>query len=178
MPKPHFEHYTQINIDRALRVNHAGEYAACRICEGQIDGSRSGDKEKFFDMLVQEREHLAFFNKELVARKIRPTVFISIWDKLSYALGYFSSRYSLKIGMLAVEAIENVIEQHYADQIPLLNKDVELQKTIKKFQEDETSHKNHAKSHYNHSHLNILESYFFKCVQSACKVAISISKRV
>ena len=178
MPRPQFKNQKFEQLNQILRVDHAGEYAACKICEGQIAGSSSNDKEKFFTMLQEERLHLSFFNNELVKRGVRPTILMPIWDKLSYALGYLSAKHSLKSGMLATEAIESVIEKHYEDQIPLLNDDKELQDKIQKFKEDETHHKQVANAHYNLNNLNMMEKAFFKFVKASCRIAIFLSTRV
>ena len=46
-------------IERMIRVNHAGEYGAKRIYEGQIAVTKSPKSKAIFkEMLLHEKEHL------------------------------------------------------------------------------------------------------------------------
>jgi ubiquinone biosynthesis monooxygenase Coq7 len=112
-------------IAEIIRVNQAGEYGAKCIYEGQIAALkkfRDPDVEVIKHMYEQELEHLEYFNKELVDRKIRPTIMQPIWHFGSYALGYVSGKLGVKAAMACTEAVEEVIEKHYNDQILYLDK--------------------------------------------------------
>jgi ubiquinone biosynthesis monooxygenase Coq7 len=82
----------QDSLERMIRVDHAGEYGAKRIYEGQL--AVLGDDPVVRHMAEQEEVHLAFFEKEIVARKLRPTALHPFWHFAGYALGALTARIS------------------------------------------------------------------------------------
>ena len=64
-------------IDRFIRVDHAGEYGAKRIYEGQLAIlGDSDDGDVLREMAVAEERHLATFDKLIVERRVRPSAFV------------------------------------------------------------------------------------------------------
>ena len=87
-------------LDRAIRVNHAGEYGAKRIYAGQIavlGKQECGDTLRH--MAEQEQVHLDAFSKELNERRIRPTALSPLWHVMGYALGAGTALISEKAAM-------------------------------------------------------------------------------
>ena len=75
-------------IDRILRVDHAGEYGARRIYEGQLSVlGKSACGPTLRHMAEQEALHLKTFEKLVVERWARPTALLPIWHVAGYALG-------------------------------------------------------------------------------------------
>ena len=126
-------------IEQVIRVNHAGEFGAKRIYEGQIKYLKNDDDlETVKHMYNQELEHLDFFNKELINRDIRPTLLMPLWNKLGFLLGAVTAKMGTKSAMACTVAVEEVIEEHYQQQIEKLKKNPKekaLLNKIKKFQQ-------------------------------------------
>ena len=75
-------------IDRILRVDHAGEYGARRIYEGQLAVlRRTQSGTAIAHMYEQELRHLKHFEDLMVARRARPTALQPIWHVAGFALG-------------------------------------------------------------------------------------------
>jgi ubiquinone biosynthesis monooxygenase Coq7 len=177
MPKPYFLSKNN-EIQEIIRVNHAGEFGAKRIYEGQIKYTKNPkDKLLIKHMLEQELEHLTYFEKKIIAGT-RPTFFIGLWSVAGYLLGNISSKLGNKTAMLVTESVEEVIEQHYREQIDYLTitkKTPEMLKSIKKFLQDEIDHKNIAIEHDSKgANFSFIISRFLKVI---CKGAIILSKK-
>ncbi len=135
-------------IARMIRVNQAGEYGAKRIYEGQL--SILGDSEDgpvLRDMAETEEMHLEAFNKLIVARRVRPTLLTPLWHVAGYALGAGTALLGREAAMACTVAVEEVIEEHYAEQAAQLDNDddeADLKNTIEKFRAEEIEHKETA----------------------------------
>ena len=108
----------QDKIDEIIRVNHAGEYGAQRIYSGQIRFCKKEKlREKLEKIIEEEFEHFEYFNKTMVKKRTRPTVLSPIWHHGGYALGAFTSILGEKYVHACTEAVEEVIVEHYNEQI-------------------------------------------------------------
>ena len=68
-------------IDRMIRVDHAGEYGACRIYDGQLAVlGKTASGVIIRDMKAQEERHLEAFERLVTERKVRPTLLHPVWD--------------------------------------------------------------------------------------------------
>jgi ubiquinone biosynthesis monooxygenase Coq7 len=179
MPKPEFYNINN-KVAEIVRVNHAGEYGAKRIYEGQLKYIRDlADAPLINSMLVQEKEHLDYFSTQLMKRKVRPTALMPFWHLGGYFLGSSSSFLGSKVAMLVTQAVEEVIEEHYQEQLDYLNEieeEKELFLNIKKFQDDEVEHKNIAIKH--ESEKAFLAPILSTIVKNICRVSISLSKSI
>ena len=71
-----------------LRVDHAGEYGAVRIYEGQIAVlGKTAVGPTLQHMKEQEDHHLKTFSELLPKHRVRPTALIPLWDVAGFALG-------------------------------------------------------------------------------------------
>src|SRR3546814_13026643 len=71
-----------------LRVDHAGEYGARRIYEGQLAVlGRSACAPTLRHMHAQELAHLSTFEDLLVRHRVRPTLLQPVWHVAGFALG-------------------------------------------------------------------------------------------
>ncbi|AGJ02188.1 demethoxyubiquinone hydroxylase family protein [Rickettsia prowazekii] len=178
MPRPDFSNLDK-QIHDIIRVNHAGEYGAKRIYEGQLTYIKSkNDRILIKEMLDHEVVHLNFFEKNLLERAVRPTVLLCFWHHYGFLLGALSSLIGKKTAMLVTESIEEVIAQHYAQQINYLeNKNVEpeLLNNIIKFRLDEIEHKNIA---IIYSTESIFTDIISKIVKIICRISILLSKKI
>ena len=100
-----------------IRVDHAGEYGARRIYEGQLAvlgrDAGGGSIRRMYD---QELEHLDRFDKLLVARRVRPTALQPLWHVAGFALGAATAMMGERAAMACTVAIEEVIDEHYGGQ--------------------------------------------------------------
>ena len=125
-------------LEEIIRVDHAGERGAIKIYEGQLLALKTikqdNDlKDKIEEMKEREKEHLEYFEKEIQKRKIKPTYMLPLWDVMSVALGFGSALLGKKATMLCTASVEEVIDEHYQNQINELDSDEKvLKEKIKK----------------------------------------------
>ena len=166
-------------IDEIIRVNHAGEYGAQRIYSGQIEFCKDKKlKEKLKKIIQEEYEHYDFFNSAMLENRTRPTLMSPLWHYGGYAIGVITSLMGEKYVHACTEAVEEVIVEHYEEQIKFLEKnslEKKLMNKIKRFQADEDDHKSFAEK----SNLNQKGVESFKEItKSLTRLAINISKKV
>ncbi len=130
-------------VEQMIRVDHAGEYGAVRIYEGQLAvlGDRAiGPVIKH--MADQEREHLSTFEALVRQHRTRPTAMLPIWHVAGFALGAGTALLGERAAMACTVAVEEVIDEHYSKQIAKLGEDEpELVKTCEKFRLEELEHR-------------------------------------
>ncbi len=136
-------------VERMIRVDHAGEYGAVRIYAGQRAVLRHGAASRAIDdMADKEREHLARFDRLVAERRVRPTALMPLWHVAGFALGAASAMMGARAAMACTAAIEDVIEEHYADQAAKLGDDeADLRETIEAYRADEIAHRAEALAH-------------------------------
>ena len=173
---------TRNKVEEFIRVDHAGERGAVKIYEGQLLALntlvKDDDLKKTIEeMKIHEKEHCEFFETEIKKRKIEPTKFLPLWDLLGVGLGFGSTILGKKAAMLCTASVEEVIDEHYQNQINQLGSDEKvLKKKIIKFREDELHHKDIA---YNKGATkNGLYSIMDKIIKTGSKVAINISEKI
>jgi ubiquinone biosynthesis monooxygenase Coq7 len=130
-------------IDRIIRVDHAGEYGAKRIYEGQLAMLKGKPEAAVVRrMYEQELEHLKEFERLMVVRRARPSVLYPLWHVAGFALGAATAWLGPKAAMACTVAVEEVIDEHYRQQAETLGTDEKpLQETIEKFRADELHHR-------------------------------------
>ena len=191
------------DIKSILRVDHAGEYGAVRIYNGQLrammrkyDIYSDEQMREIENMRAQEEDHLSFFSNELIDQKGLTTAFLPIWHLTGYLAGYFSALIGKDFAMTMTKAVEEVIDEHYIEQICYLNNDSldqiacpnndsynkKLADKLERFRKEELEHRDYA-VHYNSqqnlSHTRVIANNIFeKIVKMGCRVAIFISKRI
>ncbi|NQW09360.1 MAG: demethoxyubiquinone hydroxylase family protein [Alphaproteobacteria bacterium] len=136
-------------VDRMIRVDHAGEFGAQRIYEGQLAvlGRRPSAK-TIRHMKAQEEKHLAAFEALIRERRVRPTALHPIWNLAGFALGAGTALLGEKAAMACTIAVEEVIDDHYRRQAELLGEDeAELKATIETFRAEEEEHRDIGKEH-------------------------------
>ena len=169
-------------IEEFLRVDHAGERGAIKIYEGQLLALKTfmkndNLKAKVEEMKVHEQEHADFFDKEIKKRNIKPTKFLPLWDLLGVGLGFGSTMLGNKAAMLCTASVEEVIDEHYQNQINKIGEDEkELKKKIIKFREDELHHKNIA--YENGASKDGFYSILDKVIKTSSRIAITISEKI
>ena len=74
-------------------------------------------------MKEHEKEHFEYFDKEIQKRNIKPTIFLPLWDLLGVTLGFGTTMLGQKAAMLCTASVEEVICDHYKDQLDKLGDD-------------------------------------------------------
>jgi len=132
-----------------LRVNHAGEYGAKRIYEGQLAILKGTPSEPLLmHMKEQEIGHLKSFEHLIVENRVRPTLLQPLWHIAGYALGVSTALMGEKAAMACTAAVEEVIDEHYERQlIRLGSENPALSHLIRTCQEEEREHRDLAFAH-------------------------------
>ena len=169
-------------LEEIIRVDHAGERGAIKIYEGQLLALKTikqdeSLKDKIEKMKEQEKEHLEYFEKEIQKRKIKPTYLLPLWDIMGVTLGFGTALLGKKAAMLCTASVEEVIEDHYQNQLKKLgNDEMELKAKIEKFKGDEVDHKNMA---YEAGATNKgMYSIMDQVIRVGSRIAISISEKI
>ena len=173
---------SRTKIEEFIRVDHAGERGAVKIYEGQLLALNTLVKDENLkkiieEMKVHENEHCDFFENEIKKRKIKPTKFLPLWDILGLGLGFGSTILGKKAAMLCTASVEEVIDEHYLNQINQLgSNEKRLKKKIIKFREDELHHKDIA-----YEKGATKEGFYLfmdKIIKIGSKLAINISEKI
>ena len=169
----------RVILEEIIRVDHAGEYGATRIYDGQIAvfGKNSKIGKTIQHMADQEQEHIDKFNELILEHRVRPTALLPIWNVAGFALGASTALLGEKAAMACTVAVERVIGEHYQEQIDLLQDDhKDLKKIITKFRDDELEHHDIGIEHDAESAVGY--RIMSKVIELGCKTAIAISKKV
>ena len=140
----------EARLAEILRVDHAGELGAVAIYRGQRAVFAGAAKpppiaEALDEMQAHEAAHLSAFDALLTARGVRPTALAPFWRVAGFLLGAGTALMGEKAAHACTEAVESVIEQHYADQIAeLIPREPELAAELSRFRDDELSHRDQA----------------------------------
>ena len=165
-----------------IRVDHAGEYGAMRIYQGQLAVLKRrpharADVEAIEHMAAQERGHLAIFERLVHERAIRPTALSPLWHVGGFALGAATALLGGKAAMACTAAVEETIDAHYAGQAERLGaRDPELKETIEKCREEELAHRDEALARG----AKQAPAYplLSGAIKLGCKVAIKLSEKL
>src|SRR5471032_2145879 len=135
-----------LDTDAMIRVDHAGEYGAVRIYQGQLAVLRQGAAaDTIRHMAGQEERHLKAFDRLVNERKVRPTALEPIWRIAGFALGAATAALGEKAAFACTAAVEEVIDEHYAAQIAALeDRDPALKSAVEDFRADEAAHRDTA----------------------------------
>jgi len=170
-------------LQEMIRVDHAGEYGAVTIYQGQrAVFSRIRSKARITSQLKvmedDEQHHLETFDTLIAERDVRPTLMAPLWNVAGHALGVATALMGEKAAHACTEAVEDVIEQHYADQIAELDNmdEPEFQATIVQFRDEEIAHRDlaideGAKDAPGYPILSAL-------IGAGCRTAIAISQKI
>jgi 3-demethoxyubiquinol 3-hydroxylase len=168
------------DIEAMIRVDHAGEYGAVRIYEGQLAVLRARPKSQATTEIIermaeQEQRHLDAFDRLVNERRVRPTALEPVWRVAGFALGAATALLGEKAAMACTAAVEEVIDEHYAKQIERLD-DAGLKKTITEFRAEEIAHRDEAIAHgaQDAPGRRLLSG----AIKAGCRLAIALSERI
>ncbi|MGE5547780.1 MAG: demethoxyubiquinone hydroxylase family protein [Solirubrobacterales bacterium] len=165
-------------IARMLRVDQAGELGAVRIYQGQraiLGRGRHGAL--LAKMAEQEKHHLATFNRLIGERRVRPTALAPVWHVAGFVLGAGTALLGERAAMACTVAVEEAIDEHYADQAAKLGDDEgELKAIIEEFRADELEHRDIGLA--NDAEKAPAYPLLSAAIKGGCRLAIWLSERV
>jgi ubiquinone biosynthesis monooxygenase Coq7 len=169
-------------VAEMLRVDHAGEVGAVAIYRGQraVLGESAGRERitgQIDHMQAQETEHLKAFDRLLLERRVRPTALAPVWRLAGFALGAGTALLGEKAAHACTEAVETVIEQHYAGQLEELSGlEPELAAELARFRDEEIAHRDLAREEGAHEApgYRLLSAV----IGAGCRAAIKLAEKV
>ena len=166
------------DIERYIRVDHAGERAAQQIYRGQLvvlDKHPMG--EEIRHMMAQEVEHLETFDSLINERRVRPSLLDPLWGAAGFALGVVTAVMGPKAAMACTIAVEEVIGEHYQKQAENLGEDeAELKTKIERFRDEELEHRDIAVDYKGREAR--LYKLLHDVIQTGCRTAIKIAEKI
>jgi len=171
-----------MRLAEMLRVDHAGELAAVQIYRGQraVLGAGGGRQEidaQLEHMEAQEARHLARFDTLLTQSRVRPTLLAPVWRAAAFALGAGTALLGERSAHACTDAVESVIEAHYADQIAeLQDRDPTLAAELSGFRDDELAHRQEAVDAGAREAMG--GALLAAVIKAGCRAAIKISERL
>jgi ubiquinone biosynthesis monooxygenase Coq7 len=165
-----------------LRVDQAGELAAVHIYRGQRAVlNRAPGKDRIAyqlqEMEAHEAVHLAAFDQILTDRRVRPTLLGPLWRAAGFALGAGTALMGEKAAHACTEAVETVIEKHYAGQIAeLAEREPALAADLSRFRDEELAHRDQALA----EGAREAPGYplLAAVIRAGCRTAIKISEKL
>lgn len=172
-------------LDDMIRVDHAGEYGAVRILEGQRaifqrDKAKHAHILSLIDeMATQEQEHLDKFDALIIEQDVRPTALSPLWHIAGFTLGAATALMGEKAAMACTAAVEAEIDAHYAAQekeLQRVSSAPHLAETITAFRADEAAHRQTALDNGAEEApaYPLLDSF----IRTGCKIAIRLSEKL
>ncbi|HEY8253680.1 MAG TPA: demethoxyubiquinone hydroxylase family protein [Rhizomicrobium sp.] len=169
-----------VDIEAMIRVDHAGEYGAVRIYEGQLavlKRRKSASVETIQHMADQEQRHLKTFDRLVNERRVRPTALEPVWRVAGFALGAVTAAMGEKAAFACTAAVEEVIDEHYAAQVAALkDKDEGLRATVEDFRADEVAHRDEALKQGAEQAPGY--KLLSETIKAGCRIAIKLSERI
>ncbi|MBJ7252665.1 MAG: demethoxyubiquinone hydroxylase family protein [Acetobacteraceae bacterium] len=165
-------------VERTIRVDHAGEYGAKRIYEGQLAVlGRTKYGPLIEHMKAQEQVHLDTFSRLIGERRVRPTALLPFWHVAGFALGAASALLGHRGAMACTVAVEEAIDEHYRAQEDTLGDDeAELRADIARFRAEELEHRDTGLE--NEAEQAPAYRLLSAAIKTGCKIAIKVSERV
>ncbi|KAL9617291.1 MAG: hypothetical protein Q9160_007918 [Pyrenula sp. 1 TL-2023] len=181
-------------LNRALRVNQAGELAATLIYTAQtppIVQRYPHLRTLMKHMYEQEAGHFSTFNHLMAKHRVRPTIMYPLWQTAASFLGWSTGMMGREAAMACTEAVETEIGNHYNGQVRELLKWIqdakdrdeklepeliELVDSLKRIRDEELEHLDHAVE----NDAKEAQPYepLTNIIRYGCRGAIYISERI
>jgi len=166
-------------IERILRVDHAGEYGAINIYTAQLFVARVFYKDlvpQLEEMLSHEKVHFNTFNKILVARSIRRCYAIKFWAVGGFFLGLFTALMGRNAIWVCTNSIESTVLHHLEWQLAFLStNDLEVHQAVLSIKADEEAHQEFGQTNGKNS---LVYKPIFYIVRRATEFAIWLSAKL
>jgi ubiquinone biosynthesis monooxygenase Coq7 len=164
-----------------LRVDHAGELAAVQIYRAQRAVLGAGGHQALADQLGHmeegEARHLARFDTLLTETRTRPSLLTPFWRAAAFALGAGTALLGEKAAHVCTDAVESVIENHYAEQIAELeDQDPVLAAELSVFRDEELEHQREAVE--GGSREGAGAALLSAAIRAGCRAAIAVAEHI
>jgi len=166
-------------VERIIRVNHAGEYGAINIYTAQLLVSKILHKDivpKLEEMIEHEKKHFRIFNDLLVTRDIRRCYALSFWALGGFSLGFFTAMLGRNAIWVCTNSIESTVLHHLNWQLAYLkSNDIEAHDAVLSIKADEESHQEYGQKHGSES---LVYRPIFWLVRKSTELAIWLSTKL
>lgn len=171
---------TQKEVERILRVDHAGERGAISIYKTQIAISRQlwpSCVPALEEMLAHEKSHYRIFESELRQRKARTCYALPLWNLGGKTLGLITALLGPKAIWSYTAAVESTVYKHLQEQLHFLEQhDQAAWLAVKAIEADEKSHLEHA---LDNGGEPVRANWLIWAVVSSCtSIAIWLSRKL
>lgn len=184
-------------LERAIRVDQAGELGADYIYRGQIfvlSRKYPHLRPILNHMWEQEVHHRSTFNELQLKHRVRPSLITPLWKVGAIAMGAGTALISREAAMACTEAVETVIGGHYNEQLRVLNNQFEQESsnktgvtaqpreiesliaTVKEFRDQELEHLDTAIK--NDSRMAVPYMIITEAIKNVCRLAIWSAERI
>lgn len=138
-------------IERILRLDHAGEYGAIRIYSAQLFIARIFYRDivsKLEEMISHEREHFKIFGDLLVSRSMNPFSVLSLWAIGGFLMGMSTAMLGRRAIWVCTDAVETTVLDHLEWQLAFLKEhDMEAYTAVSAIISDEQEHQEFGHNH-------------------------------
>lgn len=166
-------------IERIIRVDHAGERGAIGIYSAQLTIARILYKDMvpvLEDMLSHEREHYLTFDRLLKARGIRHCYGLAFWTLGGTMLGTVTALLGRNAVWVCTDSIETTVLHHLQWQLAFLKiHDIEAHAAVVSIKRDE---ENHQKMGQQNGKQSLRYKPIFWLVQQSTRLAIWLSTKL
>ncbi len=166
-------------VERILRVDHAGEYGAINIYKAQLIVARLLYRDivsQLADMLAHEQTHYSTFNNLLTTRSIRRCYAIHFWAFGGFMLGLFTAILGRNAIWVCTNSIESTVLHHLDWQLEFLSKnDLEAHAAVLSIKADEEAHQEFGATNGKNS---LVYRPIFFIVRQATEFAIWLSTKL
>ena len=131
-------------VERIIRVDHAGEFGAIHIYRSQLFICRYLYKDmvpQLEEMLEHENEHFQIFDGLLKKRQIRSCHALYIWAFGGALLGLFTALIGRNAIWVCTDSIESTVLHHLEWQLDFLSEhDTQAYNAVLSIKKDEEAH--------------------------------------
>ncbi len=166
-------------VERIIRVDHAGEYGAINIYRAQHIVAKHFYKdiaEKLEEMLSHEKEHFKIFNDILLKRNIRHCYALYFWALGGFLLGLSTALAGRNAIWVCTDSIESTVLHHLDWQLDFLSKyDSEVHDAVLRIKADEEAHQTFGQDNGSSS---LIYRPIFWVVRKSTELAIWLSTKL
>jgi len=166
-------------VERILRVDHAGEFGAINIYRAQLALARLFYKDivpKLEEMLGHEREHFRRFEAILKARRVRSCYALYIWAAGGAMVGFITGVLGRNAIWVCTDSIESTVLHHLEWQLSYLRvHDAEVHDAVLSIKGEEEAHRDFGQTNGVRSRIY---APVFWVVRRSTEIAIWLSTKL
>ena len=167
------------NVERILRVDHAGERGAISVYQSQLFVAKYFYKDIvpiLEEMLEHEKQHCQIFENALKERELRHCYAIKLWSVGGTLLGLLTALAGRKAIWTCTDSIETTVLQHLDEQLNYLREvDTNAFEIVRSIKEDEEEHRDLGRKNGSGS---CIHRPIYWCVKNSVELAINLSSRL